>query len=98
MYPLITHEPACDRARDAAFQLSGCIGDYLAAVTDQWLCPAPYANPAILDMFRDRDRKPWLRRKLGGFPQRPSTNRAPQDGESPPDALPLSNRLSFLLS
>ena len=59
MSPPATHEPACDRARNAAFQSSGCIGDYLAAVTDQWLCPAPYANPAILDMFRDRDRRPW---------------------------------------
>ena len=24
----------------------------------QWLLPAPHANPGMLEMFRDRDRKP----------------------------------------
>jgi DUF1680 family protein len=38
--------------------LSGRIGDYLSAVSEQWLKVAPFSNPAMLDMFRDRDREP----------------------------------------
>lgn len=37
---------------------SGFIGDYLRAISDQWLKIAPLANPAVLGMFQDRDRKP----------------------------------------
>ena len=42
-----------------AFQLEGEIGRRLKAVTEQWILPAPKANPALLAMFRDRDRKPY---------------------------------------
>lgn len=38
--------------------LGGPMGDYMRAVTQQWLLVAPRANPAMLDMFRDRDRRP----------------------------------------
>ena len=31
---------------------------YLRGVTQQWLLVAPDANPAMLEMFRDRDRQP----------------------------------------
>src|SRR3954454_6685723 len=34
-------------------------GRYASAVIDQWLDPAPKANPAMLDIFRDHDRKPY---------------------------------------
>ena len=47
-----------DRPADARYDIRGWVGDYLANATDQWLHPAPAANPAMLDMFRDRDRVP----------------------------------------
>ncbi|MBN1400205.1 MAG: glycoside hydrolase family 127 protein [Anaerolineae bacterium] len=43
-------------AADYAF--SGLLGDRLQANLEQWLLVAPLANPAMLDMFRDRDRSP----------------------------------------
>jgi DUF1680 family protein len=39
--------------------IDGPVGRYLAAVTQNWLLPAPAANPAILAMFADRDRPPY---------------------------------------
>jgi DUF1680 family protein len=38
---------------------TGIIGDLLHAVTQQWLLPAPQANPALLEMFADRDTPPY---------------------------------------
>src|SRR4029078_9006458 len=32
---------------------------YLRGVTGQWLLVAPAANPGMLEMFRDRDRRPY---------------------------------------
>ena len=37
----------------------GAVGDLLRAVTEQWLLVAPKANPAMLEMFADRDRVPY---------------------------------------
>jgi DUF1680 family protein len=51
--------PACERATDARFEISGPLGAYLRGVSDQWLRIAPDANPAMLEMFRDRDRLPY---------------------------------------
>lgn len=51
-------KPQCDPVSGVNFHLTGEIGRRLSAVTDQWILPAPFANPAILEMFRDRDRKP----------------------------------------
>jgi len=48
----------CARARRTDYALRGLISDYLHAVTEQWLLVAPRANPAMLDIFADRDRKP----------------------------------------
>ncbi len=39
--------------------LEGFIGDYIRRVSEQWLIPAPDANPGMLEMFADRDRKPY---------------------------------------
>ncbi len=39
-----------------AFQ--GLAGAYLSALVEQWLLVAPRANPAMLEMFRDRDSPP----------------------------------------
>lgn len=48
----------CERIAATQYVLEGFIGDYLDGVTEQWLKVAPASNPAMLEMFRDRDRKP----------------------------------------
>ncbi len=50
--------PACNRIPSANYRFDGVVADYLKAVTDQWIMPVPHANPAMLEMFRDRDRRP----------------------------------------
>ncbi len=52
-------QPVFQAATAAQFTLGGELGRRLAAVTDQWLLPAPFANPAMLEMFRNRDRQPY---------------------------------------
>ena len=46
-------------ASDLEIKLAGPVQNYLAAITRNWLLPAPEANPAILAMFADRDRTPY---------------------------------------
>jgi hypothetical protein len=50
--PTLLPDPA------ARLRLEGELGRRLAAVTENWVLPAPVANPGILEMFRDRDRRP----------------------------------------
>jgi hypothetical protein len=50
--------PTLATCADAGFALAGEIGRCLEAVTRQWILPAPHANPGMLEMFRQRDRKP----------------------------------------
>lgn len=50
--------PVCEPPREARFRLEGWIADRLQANLNQWLFTAPIANPAMLQMFRDRDRYP----------------------------------------
>ncbi len=50
--------PVCEPPREARFRLEGWIADRLQANLNQWLLTAPIANPAMLQMFRDRDRQP----------------------------------------
>lgn len=50
--------PVCEPPREARFRLEGWIADRLHANLNQWLLTAPMANPAMLQMFRDRDRQP----------------------------------------
>ena len=52
-------QPTCTRLANARYALGGALGERLAAVTRQWLLVAPDANPAMLEMFRDRDRRPY---------------------------------------
>lgn len=56
--PPRSHRRACSRIPGAKLNLNGWIGNYLSAVSEQWLKVAPFSNPAMLDMFRDRDREP----------------------------------------
>ena len=51
--------PAYTRPADTRYELAGPLAAYLDSVTRQWLLVAPAANPALLDMFADRDRKPY---------------------------------------
>ena len=52
-------QPALTRSSRTHYALDGPLAAYLSAVTEQWLLIAPAANPAMLDMFADRDRKPY---------------------------------------
>ena len=51
--------PACDKIAGARVAPEGPVRVYLDRVTVGWLLPGPEANPAILAMFRDRDRRPY---------------------------------------
>jgi uncharacterized protein len=51
--PKLTHNQQID------YQFTGYLADYLRGVSEQWLNVAPAANPAMLEMFRDRDRRPY---------------------------------------
>ncbi len=50
--------PILQRPQEICFQLEGMIRQRLQACLDQWWLIVPDANPALLQMFRDRDRKP----------------------------------------
>lgn len=54
-----SRRPACDRVPGARFALEGPVRGYLGNATRHWLLSAPEANPAMLAMFRDRDRRPY---------------------------------------
>jgi hypothetical protein len=43
---------------ETRWRLEGVVGERLAVNVDQWLLPAPAANPGMLEMFRARDRQP----------------------------------------
>ncbi len=63
--------PEFSRVRDARFTLDGVVGERLDAAIQGWLLPAPDANPAMLDMFRDRsaarDLVPWAGEFAGKY-------------------------------
>ena len=50
--------PKCSRIPQTTYTFRGYLADYLTGVTAQWLKAAPSANPAMLEIFRDRDRQP----------------------------------------
>jgi DUF1680 family protein len=56
--PAKSLSPKCSRALTTKFSLSGPVRGYVSGVIDQWLRIAPLSNPAMLEMFRDRDRLP----------------------------------------
>ena len=53
--------PALESIPYAEYKIGGELGRRLGAVTEQWIIPAPYANPQMLEMFRTKDRKPIVR-------------------------------------
>lgn len=50
--------PVMDRIPATSFELAGPVHGYVRGLTEQWLKVVPASNPAILKMFRDRDRQP----------------------------------------
>ena len=52
-------KPQLEPIPSAKFKIDGEIGRRLTAVTEQWILPAPFANPGMLEMFRNRDRLPY---------------------------------------
>ncbi len=62
--------PLLEVPQGVRFRLGGLVGERVIANQENWLLQAPIANPAMLQMFRDRDRTP--RRALmpwsGEFP------------------------------
>lgn len=54
----MTVSPHLQRCAGAAFTFSGWLNRYLTGISNQWLKIAPSANPAMLEMLRDRDRWP----------------------------------------
>ena len=54
----MTASPLLHRCAGASFAFSGWLDRYLTGISNQWLKVAPSANPAMLEMLRDRDRWP----------------------------------------
>ena len=57
--------PVFEKIHGLSGEYSGYLADRLEAITDMWLIPAPKANPAMIGMFRTRERErdhvklPW---------------------------------------
>ena len=50
--------PVFERPEGAEFEFGGVVGERIEANVRNWLLTAPNANPAMLQMFYDRDRTP----------------------------------------
>ena len=50
--------PALQTAADVRFEMGGAVRAYLDAITERWLLKVPDTNPAMLQMFADRDKQP----------------------------------------
>jgi len=53
---LAKREPAFEQARGTDFSFGGTVGERIAASQRNWLMTAPTSNPAMLQIFRDRER------------------------------------------
>ncbi len=53
------NKPICDRSETGEFKLGGCLAPYLSGITEQWLKVVPSANPGMLEMYADRDCRPY---------------------------------------
>src|SRR3954471_5067368 len=51
--------PALNVAPALSTDLRGHVREYVDAVTENWLLRASIDNPAMLEMFRDRDKRPY---------------------------------------
>ena len=50
--------PKADRIKGTEYAFDGWLGHYLDRVTEQWVKVVPSSNPGILQILRDRDRRP----------------------------------------
>ncbi len=53
-----TIPPKLNRVSDTRFEPHGVVHEYVDSVTRHWLLKMPDTNPAVLEMFRDRDKTP----------------------------------------
>ncbi len=51
-------DPIFEKNTEVDFKLDGLVGERANANLHNWLLTAPIANPAMLQMFRDQERKP----------------------------------------
>src|SRR5437762_7402646 len=51
--------PALERPAGLACDIDGDVGQRVKGVVDRWLLRAPEDNPAMLGMFRDREKTPY---------------------------------------
>jgi DUF1680 family protein len=56
--PPTSAPPALERPAGTEYRWRGPLGERIEANVRNWLLTAPQANPAMLQMFRDRDRTP----------------------------------------
>lgn len=52
-------QPTFQRAESADYKFGVWMDTYLENITKNWLLTAPDANPAMLEMLKDRDRQPY---------------------------------------
>jgi hypothetical protein len=48
-----------ERPADAAYEIGGPLRKQIDGVVENWLIPAPGKNPAMTEMFADRDKQPY---------------------------------------
>ena len=53
-----TKQPKSTRPQQVSYHFDGYIKDYLDGITENWLKTAPDRNPAIFEMFADRQKEP----------------------------------------
>lgn len=51
-------QPVCQADRRTQYELHGFARGHIDRITNNWLLVAPLSNPAMLEMFRDRDASP----------------------------------------
>jgi hypothetical protein len=52
---VVTVQPALERPWGARLSIDGLVGERIAATRRQWIETVPTTDPAVLQMFRDRD-------------------------------------------
>jgi len=55
---IMAKHPRFTRAQNTSYKFDSFLNDYLLAISENWLKVAPDRNPAMLQMFADRDVKP----------------------------------------
>ncbi len=56
--PKLAIEPIFEKSSEGSFDFRGFVGGRINANLDNWLLTVPIANPAMIQIFRDQERKP----------------------------------------